>query len=553
MDPVTNNNQNLLLQVEKISHEAVPCSLDFTKIKDVQAVNDVAGFLSITCEQAVLFSCIVELSLQRNVTLENLARYLKCSVLKIVARIHEIDALEKQGLVKKRVRTENRKPAYNDLSYTVPQHVIEALRISDITLVRPKKGLKFTSLLKQVSSLVRECEETTFSSKQLFEEIENILLNNPDHHFIKYINQKLAGVAGKCISLTLAYYRLKGQGMTDMDSIISSVFDDIDDQLEFRSSVINGRNELIKSGMMSLERTDFGNYQVLMLTPCAVKILYKDYPELIMQELSKEGLIKHKNIREKTLFFNASLQEQVNDFIGILGKAKFKRFRQIAEKCNMSRGITALFYGNSGTGKTELALQIAKKSGRDLFLVDLSQTKSMWFGESEKQVKKIFDDYRELLQTTTHIPILFVNEADGLFSKRLDIGAKSSGVSQTQNTIQNIILQELETFKGILIATTNLTGNLDKAFERRFLFKIEFTKPLAGVRQRIWVSKLPGLSMKQAGILAEKFELTGGQIDNQIRQLVLKKVLDENLDMFEWLMENCAKDQGFSQIKRVGF
>ncbi len=127
-------------------------------------------------------------------------------------------------------------------------------------------------------------------------------------------------------------------------------------------------------------------------------------------------------------------------------------------------------------------------------MVDLSETKSKWDGESEKQVKGIFDNYRELLQCTFPEPILFINEADGLLLQRLNIGKASCNISHTHNRIQNILLQELERFKGILIATTNLTDNLDKAFEQRFLLKIDFPRPDAMVRQQIWLSKLPELN-----------------------------------------------------------
>lgn len=117
----------------------------------------------------------------------------------------------------------------------------------------------------------------------------------------------------------------------------------------------------------------------------------------------------------------------------------------------MNPGITAIFFGQPGTGKTELALQLAKKTHRNLMMVDLSETQIMWYGESEKRVKGIFDNYRELLKSHTPEPILFINEADGLLSQRLEIARSSYSVSHTQNRIQNILLQELEKFKGILI------------------------------------------------------------------------------------------------------
>jgi SpoVK/Ycf46/Vps4 family AAA+-type ATPase len=279
--------------------------------------------------------------------------------------------------------------------------------------------------------------------------------------------------------------------------------------------------------------------------------LYLEYPELKTNDTSNIGLIKSKAIAEKKLYFESSVDIQLNNIQSILGKTKYSSFRKAASRNNLNQGITALFHGFSGTGKTEAVYQISKKTGRDIMMVDLSQTKSMWFGESEKQVQKIFDDYNRLLQTQPITPILFINEVDGLLSKRMDVS--NSHTTQTLNTIQNIILQALENFDGILFATTNLAANLDMAFERRFLFKVDFPKPDWQIRKRIWMNKLPELNPKMAEALGKQFELTGGQIDNQVRQLVLQKVLNKNLDVCESLQLGCSKEKGFLTRKPIGF
>ncbi|MBE0667021.1 MAG: ATP-binding protein, partial [Bacteroidales bacterium] len=175
-----------------------------------------------------------------------------------------------------------------------------------------------------------------------------------------------------------------------------------------------------------------------------------------------------------------------------------------------------------------------------------SQTKSKWFGESEKLVKQIFTDYKTLLLNSPSEPILFINEADGLFGRRMDCGTDSSSADQTVNTVQNILLQELEDFEGILIAATNLPGSLDKAFERRFSFMIKFTKPDAGCRQRIWKNKLPELSAKEAESQAARFELTGGDIDVKVRKVLLKKALDNKALLSDILEESCTDDIGLT-------
>jgi SpoVK/Ycf46/Vps4 family AAA+-type ATPase len=122
--------------------------------------------------------------------------------------------------------------------------------------------------------------------------------------------------------------------------------------------------------------------------------------------------------------------------------------------------------------------------------VDISKTKSMWFGQSEKIIKDIFDRYRSRVKqaqkTRESIPILLLNEADAVICKRRE--TEGSNLAQTENAMQNIILEEMEKLEGILIATTNLTQNMDKAFERRFLFKVEFEKPCHSLQMTYEIS-----------------------------------------------------------------
>ena len=158
-----------------------------------------------------------------------------------------------------------------------------------------------------------------------------------------------------------------------------------------------------------------------------------------------------------------------------------------------------------------------------------------------------------MLKITDTAPILFINEADGLFTKRTELSGGSSAAEQSINTIQNILLQALESFDGILLATTNLTNNLDKAFERRFTFKIDFPKPDCIVRKKIWMSKLPELSESEAAALGERFEITGGEIDVQVRQIILKKILNKKISTFDAIEDCCNKDHGFSGKRRIGF
>lgn len=112
----------------------------------------------------------------------------------------------------------------------------------------------------------------------------------------------------------------------------------------------------------------------------------------------------------------------------------------------------------------------------------------------------------------------------------------------------------MEDFEGILIATTNLTTNLDKAFERRFLYKISFSKPAVAARTRIWKDKISGLSHKNAKLLAQEFNFSGGQIENIARKYQMEVVLKGNTPCINDLQRFC-NDEGLEtqQANRIGF
>lgn len=181
----------------------------------------------------------------------------------------------------------------------------------------------------------------------------------------------------------------------------------------------------------------------------------------------------------------------------------------------------------------------------------MSKLRSKWVGDSEKNVKAIFNIYRSLCNSKPIKPILFFNEADAIFSKRLENVERSA--DQTLNSVQNIILQEMETLEGIMICTTNLHGNLDSAFERRFLYKIELEKPGEEVRFKIWKSMMKGLSDEEYATLARQYSFSGGQIENVVRKSTVDYILSGNKPTLEEICKFCDEENFKSQIRKVGF
>jgi SpoVK/Ycf46/Vps4 family AAA+-type ATPase len=215
--------------------------------------------------------------------------------------------------------------------------------------------------------------------------------------------------------------------------------------------------------------------------------------------------------------------------------------------------MVVLLHGLPGTGKTETVYQLAKQTQRNIYKVDISETKSMWFGESQKLIKKVFNDYHQMMKTESDCPILLFNEADGIISKRKELG--NSNTAETENAIQNIILEEMENFEGILFATTNLVKNMDAAFERRFLFKLQFDQPSLENAAKIWKNKLPFLTEDEARRLAERFPFSGGEIENITRKCVMNDLLTGSEIRFQQVVEFCKQEKWTDKknVNKIGF
>ncbi len=212
-----------------------------------------------------------------------------------------------------------------------------------------------------------------------------------------------------------------------------------------------------------------------------------------------------------------------------------------------------IFYGVAGTGKTMTAMSLAKTLKRPLLSFDCSKILSMYIGESEKNVRKIFDDFKRLSREAKVEPILLLNEADQFLSSRTEgIG---SSADKMHNQMQNIFLEQIEKFNGILIATTNLLDNIDKAFSRRFNYKIEFQKPKFEQRVRLWHIMLPENADYEENFMVDelaKYELTGGQINLIIKNTAYKVAIkDESLFTMRDFLDEIKKELGNSFDKDI--
>ena len=294
------------------------------------------------------------------------------------------------------------------------------------------------------------------------------------------------------------------------------------------------------------------NVNRIHLTHKAKTTLLADF-NLRKAEVAVGGLIQPDCFAEKELFYTDRNASQVDELRTFLMPDRYAEIRARMKENGFRSGFACLFYGAPGTGKTETVNQLARITGRAIMAVNVPDIKSKWVGESEKNIKEVFDRYRLAVERSELAPILLFNEADAIIGIRRE-GA-TSAVDKMENSIQNIILQEMETLDGIMIATTNLTQNLDPAFERRFLYKICFDRPDAAVREKIWHTMLPDLSKDQCAALASAYYLSGGQMENIARRFSINTILyGGEKPSIDVLHAYCSAERLDTQThRRIGF
>ena len=283
----------------------------------------------------------------------------------------------------------------------------------------------------------------------------------------------------------------------------------------------------------------------LKLTPKGFDYFLKELdPEMLQFLRSRLGkvnvpMMQPKDIQKVDLYFNPDFAKRIDRMSTILMPQKFAEFQASFPKNAKMKGLTLLFHGGPGSGKTETVLQLCRKTKRPLMKIEVTDFQSKWVGESERKLKQIFTDYKTACERMEMAPILFLNECDQIIGKR--VGIRNS-VDQMNNALQNILLEQLEQFQGIMIGTTNLTKNMDEAFERRFAMKFQFESPNETAKVSIWKSAIKGLRQQEAIALVKQFDFTPGEINNVARRFMVENLLGLEKSRLQTLQELCETE-----------
>ena len=535
-------NMTLLDKLEQLIRLAQGCMMEDKFFKRHKAlIESVAADLELTPVEAVMLCPFISDS-ESSVSNREMIDYFGCSPITIMRKTQDLKSLMRRRYIRRCGTFHGNSPAYQ-LSEKAKKAFCnnEALPVVNTVNLSPEEFMKhFTRLLREAgrNSQIDE-EELLYETMELLKDnsqlniartISSLRVYDYDKLYLLYFCKRL--VVDHQVSIPL----------DQLDFLV----DDIND--EFDLMMNNGRHPFIREGLISISGQDnFMARNLFQLTDKSRNLFLSEYDipdnNEEVDEDDHSNILSCTDIKPKVMFYCKEDQGQIDTLQHLLEDEQLQAIRERLEKANLRKGFNCLFYGTPGTGKTETALQLARMTGRDIMQVDISSIRDKWYGETEKIVKGIFDSYAQRVKKAKRIPILLINEADAVLSVRTSVGGNNPTLEKTENAIQNILLEAMENIDGIMIATTNLTCNLDSAFDRRFLYKVEFHQPSVEAKTHIWQSFIPDLAEADANVLARSYDFSGGQIENIARKVMVDHLLFGDSPDLNHIEELCSKEQ----------
>lgn len=290
-----------------------------------------------------------------------------------------------------------------------------------------------------------------------------------------------------------------------------------------------------------------------ILSPQSCYWLFRGREDLISASTAAQfgTVLPWKDIQEKKLIFSDDLCSNLQLISMAISKNRFETIQKELKQNGFRGGLAFLLSGPPGTGKTEFVRQLARAEHRNIFQVDAGKLDGSYFGEKPRNLRDLFLFSRYMSAIMQNEPLVFIDEADSLLGRRVEVSRSSD---REENLSVNIILEELNTFTGILFAATNNLAGLDPAMLRRFLLRTVFPVPDTTLRARIWQSKMPFLTEKEAMDVAERFPLSGGLIDNIASLCLLERIIYGREPSYDQLIRHClSQTSDLRGITKIGF
>lgn len=525
-----------------IYEQSKNCGLDDAFLASIDAELEVLSkYFKTTKMQAFFIANIIPMSFnERSVGFRELITYYNCNPMAMIKYTPELEGLCKLGFIKKVRATKSRRSSLSS-EYVIYEGILETISLGKEIELNKFNASDIYQILQSIFDLWQKVDDEELSASDARQEYEEILNFYQSEPLIQRIISFDLNIQDSFLFVILIWRTMIGIQTINLERTTEGLFDHNSFRIKYIRTFLSSENQLIVKDLVEKTEDNFSSEVELRLTEDALAILEECGLKIYSQKNKKRSdVINPDDIVSKQLIYNEEELKQLSLLKDLLDESNLNTTQCRLIERGLSQGITVLFHGAPGTGKTASVYAIAKSNNRQIMKVDIANSKSAFFGESEKKIKKIFTNYKEFAKECPIMPILLFNEADGILGKRKN--SNSSSVDDTENRIQTILLEEIENFEGILICTTNIIDNLDPSFDRRFLFKINFQKPIVSVKAQIWKLKLPRLSASECESLAADFNFSGGQIDNILRKSEIYEIVNGVTVDFNKIQDFCKEE-----------
>jgi len=417
-----------------------------------------------------------------------------------------------------------------------------------------------TNYSKESASIKRLQSKLKLIENTIKERVKKTKVELPVQNFIEEngLNEKEEILF---LALLKEEYTSSNENAREQNYLLNLISDDEIERIKNRA-LLDDNSKLISEEIFEYDELigAFGGYsKIYFLNEDILNELIHPKKKHKIEHIVRESIfdfIEPKKSLDEVIL-PVKTKEMINTLLKQIDKRVLKLLKSWGIKESNDIEAKIIFYGPPGTGKTLTAHSIAKELNKPLLSLDSSKILSMYVGESEKNVRRLFDEYNSICDKLKTKPILLLNEADQFLSSRTTTAFSSA--DKMHNQMQNIFLEQLEKFDGLLIATTNLLETIDSAFSRRFEYKILFEKPGLKERKKLWKLKLPKTAEYDEKFdinELSKFELTGAQIEVVVKNTALKvAVRKKPVFKTEDFIEEIKKEKGssFDSEKELGF
>jgi len=552
----------MLDAMENLSKKSKNSTFSDEFLKELELDNEI-HFLTkefkCSVSQIVLLSAIFYLNIRNEIAyMEKISEYFDCNPIFLIKKYKDFEKLIDAGYLKKfknRKRRSYHRSSEMGAYYEINEDVANLIITGEKSHQNKIEITNAVEFLTEVYEMAGERDENDKEYDEFERDVIKLIENHAELAPVKAARQFSLDIKDEIIAYMICYSTVDSDEIS-LNMLMNKVFDNDRNRNRYKKKMLQKDYKLMHHELIKFESAALRTDRETSMTDKGLDIFLGEDRAIFFSDdkfVNDKDVINPATIAVKEMYYNDDNNLQINDLTNMLLKENYEKIKERLKAENMINAFTVLFHGYPGTGKTETVMQLARQTKRPLFVVDVTKFKTCWFGESERNLKRIFEKYRQRVKYSELEPIMLFNEADAIFSKRKDVS--SSNVAQTENAIQNIILQEMETLEGILIATTNMIDNFDKAFERRFLYKIGFDKPGDEIALQIWKTRFPLVNEEELRQIAAKYKFSGGQIENIARKTTMNQVLKGITPDYSQI-ENYCKEEVFTtdnQRKTLGF